>query len=294
MNSNSYLSGVFLQQLERLSVLAKNPASGHLRGQHRSRRTGSGMIFSDYRPYVQGDDTRNIDWGIYLRLDRLVLRLFEEEADLPVYVFLDTSKSMNFGNPNKLQFSQRVAAALSYISLINHDRVSLTTYDNDVRHVMPSRRGNKQIWRTMHLLDQVEGAGETDLKKSLNRFFGAKRSRGLVIVVSDFFDSNAHEDTFKVLHNGGHDVFAIQVNSPQEINPELSEDVFLVDSEASKTIDAQLTSKLMDRYQKEFNSHVRELEIFLNKHGWGYLKVGSDSSLEPMFFKLLRQRGLFR
>ena len=127
MTPDTFLNGDFLHQLEKLSVLAKKPVSGHLRGQHRSKRTGAGMIFSDYRPYVAGDDTHNLDWGIYLRLDRLILRLFEEEADLPVYVFLDISQSMNFGHPNKMKFAQKFAAALAYVSLMNHDRVSLVT-----------------------------------------------------------------------------------------------------------------------------------------------------------------------
>ena len=81
----------FLRRLEHLNVVTRKPAAGHLRGSHRSRRTGTGMVFADYRQYSSGDDTRNLDWGIYMRLDRLILRLFEEEADLPVYVFIDSS-----------------------------------------------------------------------------------------------------------------------------------------------------------------------------------------------------------
>src|SRR5581483_77891 len=115
----------FLRQLEHLAIVSRRPAAGHLRGSHRSRRTGTGMIFTDYRPYSAGDDTRNLDWGTYLRLDRLVLRLFEEEADLPIYIFLDTSRSMDFGAPTKFDFARRLAAALAYVGLINHDRVSV-------------------------------------------------------------------------------------------------------------------------------------------------------------------------
>ena len=89
----------FLRRLEHLTLRHAPAARGHLRGVHRSRRMGSGMVFTDYRPYTQGDDTRNLDWGIYLRLDRLILRLFEEEADLPVYLFVDASQSMVFGEP---------------------------------------------------------------------------------------------------------------------------------------------------------------------------------------------------
>ena len=87
---SSLLSKEFLRRLDGLTLLLRRPVSGHLRGQHRSKRTGVGMIFSDYRPYSPGDDVRNLDWATYMRLDRLVLRLFEEEADTPIYIFIDS------------------------------------------------------------------------------------------------------------------------------------------------------------------------------------------------------------
>ncbi len=294
MNPNTFLSGDFLHQLEKLSVLAKKPVSGHLRGQHRSKRTGSGMIFSDYRPYVEGDDTRDLDWGIYLRLDRLILRLFEEEADLPVYIFLDISQSMKFGHPNKLEFAQKFSAALAYVSLMNHDRVSLVTYAEDVVSVVPARRGNKQLWRTMHVLDQVSAGGRTDLRTSLCHYFGAKRSRGLVVVVSDFLEDSSLDSTFKVLSNLRHEVFAIHVSSPDEYNPKLGDDVLLVDSEGLEVLDAQVTPQLVDQYKKEFDTFGNYLEGFFKRFGWGYLRADSNVSLESLFFTILREKGFFR
>ena len=93
------------------------------------------MIFTDYRPYSPGDDTRNLDWGTYLRLDRLILRLFEEEADLPVYIFVDASRSMGFGAPSKFDYARRLAAAMAYVALVNHDRVSLVAFADSVNVV---------------------------------------------------------------------------------------------------------------------------------------------------------------
>jgi uncharacterized protein (DUF58 family) len=136
-------------------MLTRRPAAGHLRGHHRSRRTGSGMIFTDYRPYAPGDDTCNLDWGSYLRLDRLILRLFEEEADLPVYIFIDVSASMDFGTPSKFDFARRFAAAVAYVGLINHDRVSLVAFADGVIEDMPARRGKNQVWRSLHFLERL-------------------------------------------------------------------------------------------------------------------------------------------
>ena len=294
MSSENFFSGAFFQQLERLSVLSKGRVSSHLRGHHRSARTGSDMIFSDYRPYVGGDDLRNLDWGIYLRLDRLVLRLFEEEADQPVYIFLDVSNSMDFGVPNKLEFSKKLSAALAYIGLINHDRVSLTTYSDNLLQVVPARRGNKQIWRTMHLLEQVKASGNTDLKTALNRFFGAKRSRGLVVIISDFLETGGWDTTFKNLRTAKHDVFAVHVSSPQERDPEVMEDILLVDSEDGGTIDFQMTQSSRDLYKQEFRAHVNSLKQFLHRLGWGYLSASTDLAFEDLFFQILKEKGLFR
>jgi len=144
---NLLFSEEFLRQLEHLAVVTRRPAAGHLRGHHRSRRTGTGMVFTDYRPYSPGDDTRNLDWGTYMRLDRLILRLFEEEADMPIYLFVDVSRSMGFGG--KFDFARRFAAALAYIGLINHDRVSVVGFADGVLEEMPARRGKNQVWRML-------------------------------------------------------------------------------------------------------------------------------------------------
>ncbi len=171
---NVLFSEEFLRQLEHLTMLTRGPVAGHLRGHHHSRRTGSGMIFTDYRPYSPGDDTRNLDWGTYLRLDRLILRLFEEEADLPIYVFVDVSRSMDFGTPSKFNFARRFAAAIAYIGLINHDRVSLVAFSDGVVEEMPARRGKSQVWRSMHFLERLRAAGGTSLQTAFRGFFGAR------------------------------------------------------------------------------------------------------------------------
>ncbi|MCW5625407.1 MAG: DUF58 domain-containing protein [Burkholderiales bacterium] len=177
----------FLRRLEHLNLATRRPVAGHLRGAHRSRRTGSGMIFSDYRPYTPGDDLRNLDWGIYLRLDRLLLRLFEEEADLPVYVFLDASASMGFGEPSKFEFARRVAAALAYLALLNHDRVSVVVWADGVAKELPGRRGRTQV-AIFRFLQGLEPSGATHLETAVKRYFGASRTRGLVLLLSDFLD----------------------------------------------------------------------------------------------------------
>ena len=115
----------FLKKLEYLSILSKRLFAGQLKAERRAKRRGTGLEFADYRQYVAGDDFRHLDWKAYLRLNRLILRLFEEEEDLPIYIFVDASQSMSYGDPSKFDYARRVAAALCYIGLSNLDRDAL-------------------------------------------------------------------------------------------------------------------------------------------------------------------------
>jgi len=284
----------FLRQLEHLTMLTRRPVAGHLRGHHRSRRTGSGMIFSDYRPYSPGDDTRNLDWGTFLRLDRLILRLFEEEADLPVYIFVDVSRSMDFGAPSKFDFARRFAAAMAYVGLINHDRVSLVAFAEGVVEEMPARRGKSQVWRSLHFLERLRAMGGTSLQTAFRNFFGARRSRGLVVVISDFLDQEGYERSFQVIREYRHDVFAVHVTSPEELEPALDDEVLLVDSELGSSTRTRVTPDLIKAYREAFLRYCAEIESFCRSHGWGYLRCPTQAPLEQLMLKALRDEGLLR
>ena len=291
---NVLFSEEFLRQIEHLTMLTRGPVAGHLRGHHRSRRTGSGMIFTDYRPYSPGDDTRNLDWGTYLRLDRLILRLFEEEADLPIYVFVDVSRSMEFGTPSKFDFARRFAAAIAYIGLINHDRVSLVAFSDGVVEEMPARRGKSQVWRSLHFLERLRAAGGTSLRTAFRGFFGARRTRGLVVLISDFLDREGFERSFQVIREYRHDVFAIHVSSPEEVEPALADEVLLVDSELGHATRTRVTPDLIKAYRETFLNYCAEIEGFCRSHGWGYLRASTQSPLEELVLKALRDEGLLR
>jgi uncharacterized protein (DUF58 family) len=284
----------FLRQLEHLAVLTRGPVAGHLRGHHRSRRTGSGMVFTDYRPYSAGDDTRNLDWGTYLRLDRLILRLFEEEADLPIYIFIDASRSMDFGTPSKFDFARRFAAAMAYVGLVNHDRVSLVAFADGVVAELPARRGKQQVWRSLHFLERLQASGATSLEAALRRYFGARRTRGLVVVLSDFLDPAGFEGGLRVASEFRHDVFAVQVTAPEEVDPNLADEVMLVDSERGQVAHMLVTPELLEAYRKTFARHSAQIEAFCRGQGWGYLHASADAPFEDLVLRSLRAEGLVR
>ena len=293
-NATQLFSDDFLRRLEHLTMLTRRPVAGHMRGAHRSRRTGSGMVFSDFRPYSPGDDIKHLDWGIYLRLDRLLLRLFEEEADLPVYVFVDTSASMGVGEPSKFDFARRVAAALSYLSLVNHDRVSIVAWGDGIARELPVRRGKTQMWPALRFLEGLEAGGGTDLQAALRGYFGARRMRGLVVLLSDFMDPAGFAPSANWLRQFRHEVVAVQVLSPQEIEPSLPEEVVLVDTESGVADTLHVTPALLAAYHIALEAHCADVEAQCRRHGWSYLRAGSDAPFDDLMLRVLRDEGVLR
>src|SRR4051812_49550440 len=157
--SPALLDPEFLHKLEQLELVSKKIFVGRMKGERKSKRRGSSVEFADHRQYSVGDDLRHIDWNVYGRLDRLFLKLFLEEEDLHFYTLLDTSLSMDFGDPTKLHYGKQVAAALSFIGLVNHDRVMLDTFSTTLDAGMPSVRGRSQMWRGGPYPRHVSAAG---------------------------------------------------------------------------------------------------------------------------------------
>ncbi len=284
----------FLRRLETLSLVTHQRAQGHLRGQHRSKRTGVGMVFSDFRPYSPGDDTRYIDWGIYMRLDRLLLRLFEEETDLPIYVFVDASKSMAFGTPAKFDYARKLAAALAHISLLNHDRVSLVAYANGIVDALPARRGKNQAWRVFKFLEALVPTGKTSLNAAIRNYFGSSRARGFVVLISDFLDPDGVEEPFAILRRYRHDVAVLQVTEPNEESPQLPEEVMLVDAESEVATEVHVTPGLLAAYRKAFQAHCAQIETFCRKYGWSYAQASTAVGFDDLMLKIFREHGVLR
>lgn len=169
-----------IARIERLELVSRKIVSGKLKGERRSRRRGHSTEFADFRPYVPGDDLRFLDWNIYGRLDRLFLRVFLEEEDLWLDILVDTSPSMDWGEPNKLTYARRLAAALGYIGLVNQDRVRVSSFASRLRPVFGPARGRRQARRLLERLDalEVDREEETRLAPSLRTFSlsGGKRA----------------------------------------------------------------------------------------------------------------------
>ena len=143
-----------LAQLERLELVTRKVFRGRMKGERRSKRKGQSVEFADFRGYVPGDDLRSIDWNLYARLDKLIVKLFLEEEDLHFYTLIDASRSMDFGEPTKLEYAKQLAAALGFVGLVRADRVRIETLGQGLREHGPVLRGRKSVWR---MLDYLNG-----------------------------------------------------------------------------------------------------------------------------------------
>src|SRR6516165_8687187 len=273
MSSNLALfDDEFLKKLEYLNILSKRLFAGQFRAERRTRRHGTGLEFADYRPYVIGDDFRHLDWKAYLRLNKLILKLFEEEEDLPIYFFVDCSQSMNYGKPSKLDYARRVAAALCYIGLANLDRVNLIAYADKVRSELPPQRGKGRIFKIFRFLSEVTPGGETNARESFKTYCTETRRRGLAVVISDFFDSNGFDQALDILRHFRHDIFVVHIASHEEIDPALRGELLLVDAESNATREITVTPSLLTAYKAEFAKYCEAVEAYCGKYQLGYVR----------------------
>jgi len=288
------LSADFMTRLDRLEIISRKIFVGRMKGERRSKRKGESVEFADYRNYVVGDDLRFLDWNIYARLDQLLVKLFLEEEDLNVSVLFDVSRSMDWGSPNKALYVKRVTAALAYIGLVNYDRVNLYAYSNVLTSVMTGVRGRSMISRVIEFLKSIPAEGGSFFAEVARRFALRHRGKGVCIVLSDFLDKGGYADGFRYLLSRELDLYAIQVLSPEEIDPTLAGDLKLVDVEDDDVAEITASRYLLDRYKQMLRTYCTELKDFCTRRGITYLFASTRVPFDTLVLTYLRQRGLLR
>ena len=277
----------FLKKLEYLHVVSKRALAGQNRADRLSPKRGRGLEFADHRPYSAGDDYRHIDWKAYQRLNRLLLRLFDEERDLSIYLMLDVSRSME--EPAKFDMARRIAAALCYIGLVHLDRLTILPFGNGLGRESSPGRGKGKIFRVFDALEQLQAAGPTDLRESCKTFASRPRQLGLVVVISDFLDPGGFEHGLKILRTLGHDVFVVQITSERDRDPGVYGLVRFVDSETGELREVEVTPRLAAAYVKAAGAHTEALEHFCGRYDIGYVRADAGRPFEEIVLKTFRQ-----
>jgi uncharacterized protein (DUF58 family) len=291
---DTLLTSEFMARLDQLDVMSRKILAGKMKGERRSKRRGQSVEFADYRNYVVGDDLRFIDWNIYARLERLFLKVFLEEEDLNVTVLLDVSRSMDFGTPSKALYAKRVAAAMAYIGLCNLDRVNLYAYSDHLVGELPGLRGRRTMQRVIRFLRETPIAGVSQLTPAAKRFAATHTQKGIVLLLSDFFDKGGFEEGLKYLIGRNLDIYVLQVLSPQEVDPELTGDLKLVDVEDEDVAEVTISRPLLNRYKANLQAYCQTLRDYCTQRGVSYLLTTTNVPFEQIVMNYLRQRGLLR
>ena len=288
------LSSEFLKRLEQLQITSTRIFQGRQQGERRSKRRGVSIEFADYRDYVRGDDTRFIDWNLYSRLDRYFLKLFMEEQDLYFYSIIDTSKSMEYGNPAKLLYAKQVAAALSYIGLTKQDKVGISAFASNIHETFRPTRGRAQIWRMLEFLGNLKADGQTSLAQTCRNFVLKNRMRGIVVLISDFFDEEGFEGALKFFLQGNYEIFVVQILDKEEMNPEIRGHMELVDSETEDKTEITITPQLLQQYKRTLEAYCTQINTYCTQYGMNYLVTSTEVPFDEIILKYMRRRGLLR
>jgi uncharacterized protein (DUF58 family) len=279
----------FLRKLDRLAILSRRALAGQIQGERRSPKRGQSVEFADYRPYSPGDDFRRIDWNAYGRLERFFIKLFVEEEDLLVHLLVDASRSMDWGEPNKLHYGVRAAGALGYIALAGLDRITVTALG--ARGHLTPRRGRGQALPLFTFLQNLSGEGEARLAASLKCYAASAHQPGPLMLISDLMDDGWAEG-LRALAARGFDITVLHLLAPAEVDPSLGGDLKLIDAETGAAVEITADYDLLQRYRQGVTAWQTELRDFCGARGMHYVPVITSLPFEELLFSLLRQRGV--
>jgi len=266
----------FIESLQRLRLVAQRVPRGGRFAEQRSKALGAGLEFQDYRPYSSGDDLRAIDWNIYRRLGKVFLRLFEELEDLPVYLLPDISRSMWIEETPRAHACLRAAMAFAGIALAQHDRVGVFPFAEDLRPLMRPRSGWNSLPIFAQALAKLEAGGSTNFERSFKRLGGLQLRSGLVVVISDFFDSTGVEEIVRALKTVRHKLLLVQLVRPSDRDPQLQGDLRLRDCESGVDQDITVTTQVLSRYREAYDHFSNHLAAFAQKRRIGLVQLNVE------------------
>lgn len=307
----------FLARLERLEVRARRPASGMSYGRGKSASAGSGVEFVDLREYSPGDDLRAVDWNLYARLDKLLLRVFRQEREHDVHVLLDVSRSMVEPDATKYVRATQIAAAIAYVGLARMDRVSLwpvagavgepdespkgdrgrTVVAGGMGVPFPLAAGKRRAAAMFRYLEKVKPGGVTDLCAAAETF-ARQTPRGVVVVVSDFYDlgdgsgKTGARGGLARLVRSGFEVLAIQVTGAQDDAPKESGTLDLVDGETGRVVRMRVDRKTRRAYAELLENERTAIAQMLASAGGAFAIAPPERALEDVLLRDLRRAGV--
>jgi uncharacterized protein (DUF58 family) len=281
----------FQRKLDYLALVSRRVFAGRMRAERRTKKSGSGVEFADHRDYVAGDDFRYLDWNVYQRFGRLLVRLYEEEEDLSIYIVVDASSSMGFSSQRKFRYAKRLAAALAYIGLANLDRITIVATTDRIEERMPTARGKARIFKVLQFLRGLEASGVTDLGDAMKSFVAQHKRRGLCIVLSDLYDPQGFERGINVLRYNKFEPFVLHIVDPTDAAPKLSGDVRLYDCETGEEREVTVTARVLTQFRAAYEGYLAEIKKFCTERQVPYVPADVNVPFDELVLRVLRRGG---
>ncbi len=279
----------FLKKLEYLSLVSKRLFRGSLLAQRRTKQLGSGIEFADHREYSPGEDLRHVDWNLFARHGDLLVKRFQEEQDLHMFLLLDCSRSMMYGSPPKFDLARQVVAALAYVALADLDRVAVVAFADDLRADFPLTRGKDRILTLLRFLEDLKPQGaDTDLARVFTGFTQRPQRRGLVVIVSDLFDRHGPERGLDLLRFRGYEPHVIQLFDRSESEPDLLGELELLDIESGAGQKVTVTETALKRYQHLFDDFQTSVRDYCRRYGIGCTQTSCDVPFDELMLRMMR------
>ena len=289
-----FLDPAILAGISSLELVAKTVVDGFVAGLHRSPDFGFSQEFAEYRAYTPGDDLRHIDWNVFARSERMYLKRYRGETNSPLTVLLDASNSMQFGSHgvNKMDYARYLAASLFYLAIHGQrDAAGLITFDDEIRnYIRPSTRQG-QLHRLLAGLEQAEARARTDFAKPMRYFQELVRRRGMVLIVSDFWEApESIVRTIEPLRFHGNEVVLFHVLDPEDVHPRLHGPSILVDMETQDRLEVT-PDYTQTEYRKKIEAHLADLRDRTQAAGMSYCLLMTDRPLDDALREYLTLRG---
>lgn len=280
-----------LELIRRLTLSVKRRAAGQATGEQRSPALGGGIEFADYREYAPGDDVRQVDWSVFLRFRKLLIKLCAEEKELTLVLLLDHSQSMAYGQAGKYRQAQRMAAILGGIALASGNRAAVLAWGADLKEIATPLRGQRSVPLLADRIRRLEAGGPGNPLACVRQFASRYGRRCLAVLLTDLL----HPDWSPVLAGltaSGGEAHVLHILAPEELEPPQRGEVTLVDQETSAEAALHLDGPLVDRYQAELRQWLGLVGTQCRASGLGYALVRSDAALPRVFLEDLKKAGL--
>jgi uncharacterized protein (DUF58 family) len=289
-----FLDPSVLASISGLELVAKTVVDGFVAGLHRSPDFGFSQEFAEYRAYTPGDDLRHVDWNVYARTERMYLKRYHGETNSLLTILLDASNSMQFGSHsvNKMNYARFLAASLFYLAINGQrDAAGLITFDDEIRnYIRPSTRQG-QLHRLLAGLEQAEARARTDFAKPMRYFQEFLRRRGMVLIVSDFWEQpESIIRNIEPLRFHGNEVVLFHVLDPEDVKPKLNGPSILVDMETNAQLEVT-PDYTKQEYREKVEAHLADLRDRTQAAGMGYFRLMTDRPLDEALREYLTLRG---